>query len=118
MGVKQAFFGVPRLPYPRGGGGGGCVVFSKWWAPAGTWGGGRGGGQQWVGGFEGKGKFFPLYFHELTPPPPEALCQPPPPVGVGQVLWVPAKSGCLPFSFSPPALLKKSLGGKVEKWEC
>ena len=29
---------------------------------------------------------------------------PPPLAGVGQVLWVPAKSGCFPFSFCPPLL--------------
>ena len=42
---------------------------------------------------------------ELSPPPPPA-------VGVGQVLWVPAKSGCLPISFCspPPPVAKKSLG--------
>ena len=33
-------------------------------------------------------------------------------MGVGQVLWVAAKSRCLPFSFCPPAplLLKTLLG--------
>ena len=66
--------------------------------------GGGGGG----GGGKAPEKFFPYIFlcvgqlvsgsvHlELSPLPP------PPPVGVGQVLWVPAKSGCLPFSFCPP----------------
>ena len=42
--------------------------------------------------------------------PPEL--SPPHPLGVGQVLWVPAKIGCLPFSFSPltaPLLEKKAL---------
>ena len=43
----------------------------------------------------------------------------PPPVGVGQALWVPAKSGCLPFSFCPRPLLpvaKKSPG--VDEMSC
>ena len=30
-------------------------------------------------------------------------------MGIGQVLWAPAKSGSLPFSFCPPLLLKKGL---------
>ena len=46
---------------------------------------------------------------ELSTPPP------PPPVGVGQVLWVPAKSGCLPFYSAPPPprLPKKRLVGSA-----
>ena len=38
---------------------------------------------------------------------PLQLSPPPPPVG--QVLWVPAKSGCLPFSFCPPSPLPPRL---------
>ena len=36
---------------------------------------------------------------ELTSPPPA-----PPPVGVGQVLWVPAKRGASPSHSAPPPL--------------
>ena len=71
-----------------------CLFKKNWVRPS-------DGTQQWVGGVDGKSYIFlcvgqlvsgwvPLWFH------------PPPPLGVGQVLWMPAKSGCVPFSFCPP----------------
>ena len=100
--------------------GGACLSFSKWWVPpadgtppCGGWG--------WAksGLVDLRGRAIPP--HPLFSP----LCWSvgewvplelnPPPVGVGQVLWVPAKSGCLPFSSPPPRrpVAKKSVASQT-----
>ena len=108
---------VPRLPYPWGRGGA-CLPLSKWWVPPdGTPPppcGGLGVGQERVGGFEGKGcipgakgELLPCIFscvgQSVSAWVPLELSPPPPPVGVGQVLWGRNEKGSPPPP--PPGLL-------------
>ena len=113
--AQQALLSAsPTLPPPPPRGG--CLPFSKWWVPPSDGTppppGAKSGlvvlrGRTIFLALEAPVNLFPYIFPrvgqsvsgwvplELTPPPP-------PPVGVGHVLWVPAKSGCIPFSFCPP----------------
>ena len=81
---------VPHLPYPPRRGGaclfqnGGCLLLM-----------GRGGWARVV--LRGRPHIFRCVGQLVSWLVPLGLSPPPPPVGVGQVLWVPAKSGCLPL---------------------
>ena len=99
--LKQAFFKCLAYPTPGGGGKSGLVVL-------------RGRAIFSVPNLE---KFpphnFPCVGHSVSGSVPVELT--PPPWGYNFLLWVPAKSGCLPFSFfAPPFPLvtNKSLGLK------